>query len=73
MNKYADHSKAAQVYEDAHSRRRWLTDCGKKRRYKTRELADTVATDAQEKRGVGLRVYECPHCLGWHLTRAGVQ
>jgi len=43
--------------------------CTKKRKYKTKELA-TIAGAYQELRTPNkLRVYQCPRCNQWHLTK----
>lgn len=43
--------------------------CFSKKRYSTEAYANRVAREAKAVRGVDLRVYKCPHCLWWHLTK----
>lgn len=43
--------------------------CLKKSRYSTEGLAERVAAKAKKARGVELRVYYCPTCYGYHLTK----
>lgn len=40
-----------------------------KRSYPDELRAIAAAIRCSAKRGVPLRVYECPSCHGWHLTR----
>jgi len=47
---------------------KWASDCLKKTKYSTKEFAMKVKQQAEQERGDDLRVYECPHCNGWHLT-----
>jgi hypothetical protein len=42
--------------------------CERKTRYESRGYAGKVRDRVKEERGVELEVYECPHCLGYHLT-----
>lgn len=43
-------------------------DCHSKQRYRDRDQAKRVR-QLRQKDGAGfLRIYECPHCRGWHLT-----
>ena len=47
----------------------WVMDCGKKR-YATKYEAERVAAHQKlENRAPNLRVYRCPDCGGWHLTK----
>lgn len=49
--------------------------CGRKKKYATRALALAVARNGEQQtqrknhRTVILRVYKCPYCKCWHLTR----
>jgi len=43
--------------------------CHSKRRYLTQVTAEAKARRCTEKRGMALRVYHCPYCLGFHLTK----
>lgn len=45
------------------------SQCHKKRSYFTTLEADDVVRKA-EKRGVKLRIYKCPCCLQYHVTKA---
>jgi hypothetical protein len=40
-----------------------------KRRYPTQREAISAAMRASYRSGLGLRVYRCPTCHGYHLTR----
>lgn len=44
-------------------------DCSSKRRYLSPQEAEKNAKVARRKRNERLRVYRCPHCAGWHLTK----
>jgi hypothetical protein len=46
-----------------------LEDCRRKVRYETEREADDAAYRARME-GTELRIYHCPWCAGWHLTRA---
>ena len=48
--------------------KKWA-DCDSKRRYVTPQEAERSAKTARRKRDEKLRVYRCPHCQGWHLTK----
>lgn len=41
---------------------RWLT-CSRKRSYETQSKANKAA------KRLGLNVYKCPSCTGWHITK----
>ena len=43
--------------------------CGKKRRYRSEHDARLSANNGMTKRGTPLRVYRCPICNGWHITK----
>lgn len=43
--------------------------CLKKHRYRSEHDARLAANNAETKRGTRLRVYQCPLCGGWHITR----
>ncbi len=43
--------------------------CGKKTSYFSQSTAQLVADKAKRKRGVVLRVYNCPYCYQYHLTK----
>lgn len=45
------------------------SDCGKKARYRDQSEARVIANRLETKRGDKLRVYECPHCHGFHLSK----
>jgi hypothetical protein len=50
----------------------WLkneSQCHKKKSYFTTIEAERVRERAEKKRGVALRVYKCPCCLQYHLTK----
>lgn len=40
-----------------------------KSRFKTLSIAQMHRADAQQKFGDVMRIYDCPHCGDWHLTR----
>jgi hypothetical protein len=44
-------------------------DCASKRRYESPQEAQKNSKAARRKRDARLRVYRCPHCAGWHLTK----
>ncbi len=44
------------------------SDGREKTLYDTEQEAERVARLILERRGVELRVYECPDAWGWHLT-----
>ena len=46
------------------------SQCHKKRSYFSFTEAGTARDRAESKRGVKLRIYKCPCCLQWHLTKA---
>lgn len=41
-----------------------------KSRFKTLTIAQMHRADAQQKHGIIMRIYDCPHCGDWHLTRS---
>lgn len=66
MNKYAAHSKAP---AEPGGRYSVVHGCKNKRRYHSEALAEQVAKRATRQRGLALRVYQCPLCQGWHITK----
>lgn len=44
-----------------------MTQCTGKKRY-TKKLAETLKNRLNDKRGLTLRIYQCPECNMWHLT-----
>ena len=44
------------------------SECGKKKRYETREDARATADHQARTTGKELKVYECAWCRGWHLS-----
>lgn len=48
----------------------WVRQCVKKVRYNYESHAKKVAKNVFKTRGVKLRVYMCPKCLGYHLTKS---
>jgi hypothetical protein len=48
-----------------------LEDCRRKTRYASEREADDAAYRKRMEEGLALRVYRCPWCDGWHLTRGG--
>lgn len=42
--------------------------CHRKHRFWTATKAKQIAERCAKKRGVRLRIYQCPFCLGYHLT-----
>jgi hypothetical protein len=48
---------------------RTASNCLGKRRYQSRIDALLVRAECMRKRPVDLRVYECRHCAGFHLTK----
>lgn len=59
MNKYAEHSKA-----QTNAARQESIRCVTKHRYVTED----AASGAAGKVSYQARAYQCPMCLGWHLT-----
>lgn len=47
--------------------------CASKTRYATERIAKDVARDCWYERRVWLRVYACPKCAGFHLTRSNAE
>ena len=47
--------------------------CAGKKRYRTVEAAGASAAMAKERRGVSLRVYQCPACQAFHLTKDSIK
>jgi hypothetical protein len=47
-------------------------ECFSKHRYATQLEADVVRNKRTDVGGRHLRVYACPHCAGYHLTKARV-
>lgn len=43
--------------------------CTTKKQYRSQEHAQKVAWSSEQKRGVKLRVYQCPRCSWFHLTK----
>jgi hypothetical protein len=66
MNKYAQFSKAPKQPGGRYS---VVHGCKNKRRYPSEPFADQVAARATRQRGLALRVYACPLCQGWHITK----
>lgn len=52
--------------------REW-SECRKKGRYRDDTEAKRVRRCCERSRGEPLRVYECPRCGGWHLTRVAAR
>lgn len=50
------------------SRAREYPQCGGKNTY-TRREAETAKRFVGLKRGKDMRIYQCPTCRGWHLTK----
>jgi hypothetical protein len=50
-----------------------VKSCQSKRSYKTPEAAGNAAASAKEKSGDTLRVYGCPLCQGFHLTKGDLE
>ena len=46
-----------------------MTPCERKRIWFTMEKAREVADQARRERKVRLRIYRCPDCGGFHLTK----
>lgn len=44
-------------------------ECLRKKRYRTEGRAKKVKKWSEAEHGVKLRVYYCPHCFGYHLTK----
>lgn len=47
----------------------FIGECGRKARYPSAKVARRYAERAVEARGTPLRVYWCPTCNGFHLTK----
>lgn len=43
--------------------------CHRKRKYDSRGEAKSSANEQLNRCGIVLRVYQCPTCRGWHLTK----
>lgn len=44
--------------------------CASKRRYDSKHEAEATAEDQMNlDPDLKLRVYQCPYCAGWHLTK----
>ena len=43
--------------------------CAKKKRYVSKEYADSVIRFRQPNEPEQLYCYQCPDCNGWHLTK----
>lgn len=46
----------------------WLS-CRSKLRYRTEGEARQAMANIRRRRSTWTRCYECPYCLGWHLTK----
>ena len=49
--------------------RQAVEECFRKKRYNSENLAVHVQRKVWKDRKIQLRVYYCPHCFGFHLTR----
>lgn len=47
--------------------------CAGKKCYSTEQLAKDVARDVWYARGVSLRVYACPKCAQFHVTKSNAE
>ena len=70
-NKYAQHSKAKEAFNQVHHRPDWVRGCGSKVRYVSARNAATVARKCLQERHIHLNHYHCRQCGGWHLTKKG--
>ena len=50
----------------------FATSCIKKKRYKSKQIAQEAINRVHKKRNTKLRIYYCPFCLGWHLTSKAI-
>jgi hypothetical protein len=48
---------------------RGMVNCGFKHKYTTREAAVTAACAREKRLNISLKVYKCPHCFQYHLTK----
>jgi len=55
--------------DDHGIRRAMYGQCERKRRYRSEHEASVAASCVRMRRGTNLRVYSCPYCGGWHLTK----
>lgn len=56
------------------TRQNWNRGCHSKTRYHDREQAKRARAHCERQRpGKPLRIYECHHCNGFHLTSSHVQ
>jgi hypothetical protein len=46
--------------------------CYTKAAYKTKEFAQGIVEKRSRKSEVQLRIYECPNCKMFHITKAGL-
>lgn len=52
----------------------WKRGCHSKKRYHSVDLAKRIRRACERKRpGTDLRIYECHHCGGFHLTHVRAQ
>ncbi|MCM1260559.1 MAG: hypothetical protein NC222_06350 [Staphylococcus sp.] len=49
--------------------RSWANSCLRKKRYKSMQQAEDIINKISKRRSTKLRVYLCPKCLGYHLTK----
>lgn len=47
---------------------KWIRSCLKKAKFKSEMKAKKRAEVLTIKTGKEFRAYNCPNCLGWHLT-----
>ena len=67
-NKYEEFSKAP---SNPHKRAGGpVRNCARKSRYKSEKFAKEIAKKRRAASGVQLRVYHCPMCQSFHLTKA---
>lgn len=43
--------------------------CDRKRQFMSEQAAKTRAGQIRASGGPDFRVYQCPHCNGWHLAK----
>ena len=65
-SKRRDRKRRRSVIEEYGDQGYW--SCGRKNRYKTKELADAVAFVGTMNSGIEISTYKCKLCGGWHLT-----
>lgn len=64
------HAPQLGMFDPATAQARQAATCESKVRYFTRDEAKHTAKLLSRQRRVKLKIYRCPCCTGWHLTKA---